>query len=338
MKRVGFLFDKICNRENIVEAIKNASKNKLKKFAVRQVINNFDQSVDFIQDLLVNKKYKPSKYYQATIKDGLSKKERIIYKPKFYPDQIIHWCLINIIKPHLMRGMYYLSCASVPGRGMHHAKKYCERWIQNDIKNTKYCLKLDIRKFYPSIDLETLKSKFRRIIKDEDTLWLIDSIVDSHNEGLPIGNYTSQWFANFYLQDLDHYIKNDLRTVYYIRYMDDLVLMGSNKRQLKKQFEAVRLFLKREKLEVKSNWQIFNISKRKLDFCGFCFCREKTTIRKRITRNLRRSFFRISRKPGRRNAASIMSYYGWIYHTDSYVLYEKYFSKNMKIYKEMLKC
>ena len=338
MKRIGFLYDKIYKRDNVVDAIRSASKNKLNKFAVKQVLNSFDQSVDFICDLLKDKKYIPSGYYQATIRDALSKKDRIIFKPKFFPDQIVHWCLINIIKSALTRGMYQLSCASIPNRGMHYAKKYCERWIRSDYKNTKYCLKLDIKKYYPSIDKNILKSKFRKVIKDNEVLWLIDSIINSHHEGLPIGNYTSQWFANFYLQDTDHFIKEELSIKYYIRYMDDLVLFGPNKRELRKKFDKLRIFLGHEKLQIKNNWQIFNVSKRNLDFCGFCFNRKKTTIRKRITRNLRRSFFRFFRKPGRRNAASIMSYYGWVSHTDSYILYQKYFSKNTKNYKEILKC
>jgi len=324
MKRIGFLYDKIYKRDNVVDAIRSASKNKLNKFAVKQVLNSFDQSVDFICDLLKDKKYIPSGYYQATIRDALSKKDRIIFKPKFFPDQIVHWCLINIIKSALTRGMYQLSCASIPNRGMHYAKKYCERWIHSDYKNTKYCLKLDIKKYYPSIDKNILKSKFRKVIKDNEVLWLIDSIINSHHEGLPIGNYTSQWFANFYLQDTDHFIKEELSIKYYIRYMDDLVLFGPNKRELRKKFDKLRIFLGHEKLQIKNNWQIFNVSKRNLDFCGFCFNRKKTTIRKRITRNLRRSFFRFFRKPGRRNAASIMSYYGWVSHTDSYILYQKY--------------
>ena len=336
MKRKGYLYSLICDTENIKKAIISASKGKTKKHSVRSVLDNFDESVKYIENLLVNKQYIPNKYYSATIKDGLSGKERTIYKPKFFPDQIIHWCLINIIKVLLRRGMYHWSCASIPKRGPHYAKKACEKWIRRDYKNTKYCLKLDIKKYYPNVNKERLKEKFKRLIKDEDTLRLIVLIIDSHHEGLPIGNYTSQWFANFYLQDTDHFIKEILGIKYYIRYMDDLVLFSSNKREVRKKFYLLKEFLNKEFLTIKGDWQIFNVSKRTLDFCGFCFKRNKTFIRKRITKRMRMKHFSFKRKPNKHNAASLMSYYGWLVHTDSYILFKKYYKDNLKLIKEAL--
>jgi hypothetical protein len=337
MKRQGFLYDKICNISNVKSALISASKNKTKKFAVQNALRNFEENANFVRELLVNKSYIPNKYYPATIKDGISGKERTIYKPKFFPDQIIHWCLINVIKPLLLRGMYHWSCASIPGRGPHYAKRACEKWIRNDYSNTRYCLKLDIRKYYPNINKERLKEKFRRMIKDTDTLLLIDAIIDSHHEGLPIGNYTSQWFANFYLQDTDHFIKEGLDIKYYIRYMDDLVMFGSNKRELRKKLEKLRTFLTNEDLTIKDNWQIFNVSKRRLDFCGFCFTRNKTFIRKRITRRMRHKYYSFQKRPTMHNAAALMSYYGWVVNSDSYILYDLYYKKYMKLYKGALK-
>ena len=236
-----------------------------------------------------------------------------------------------------MRGMYHWSCASIPGRGPHYAKKACEKWVRNDYSSTRYCLKIDIRKYYPNINKERLKEKFKRLIKDEDTLWLIDVIIDSHHEGLPIGNYTSQWFANFYLQDTDHFVKEELNIKYYIRYMDDLVMFGSNKRELRKKLEKLRTFLTNEGLTIKDNWQIFNVSKRRLDFCGFCFTRDKTFIRKRITRRMRHKYYSFQKRPTMHNAAALMSYYGWVVNSDSYILYDLYYKKYMKLYKGALK-
>jgi len=338
MKRQGYIYKDICDIKNVRSALISASKNKTKKFAVKNALNDFENSVTFVKTLLDNKTYTPNKYYPSVIKDGISRKERTIYKPKFFPDQVIHWCLINKIKPLIMRGMYHWSCASIPGRGPHYAKKACEKWIRNDYSNTRYCLKIDIRKYYPNINKGRLKEKFRRLIKDTDTLWLIDAIIDSHHEGLPIGNYTSQWFANFYLQDTDHFIKEELDIKYYIRYMDDLVMFGSNKRELRKKFERLRSFLADESLTIKGNWQIFNVSKRRLDFCGFCFTRDKTFIRKRISRRMRAKYYSFLKRPNRHNAASLMSYYGWVKHTDSYILFKKYFKDKLKKIKEALRC
>lgn len=220
MKRVGNIYNNLLKKENIRKSILLASKGKRNRNGVKKIVENISYYVDDIYNMLQERSYIPSKYVKMLIHDGTRKKERIIYKPQFYPDQIIHWCLMQEIQPILERGMYEFCCASVPGKGIHFGSKYIKKILVNDRKNTKYCLKLDVKKFYPSIDKDIMKRKFRRIIKDGDVLDLIDKIIDSGETGLPIGNYTSQWFANFYLQDLDHFIKEQLHIKYYIRYMD----------------------------------------------------------------------------------------------------------------------
>ena len=147
-----------------------------------------------------------------------------------------------------------------------NATKYIEKILVRDRKNTKYCLKLDVKKFYPSIDKEILKRKFRRKIKERETLELIDKIIDSSEEGLPIGNFTSQWFANFYLQDLDHYIKEQLKAPYYIRYMDDMIIFHRNKKELHKVKDKIEEYLNKEHLKLKENWQLFKSNSRPIDF------------------------------------------------------------------------
>lgn len=99
MKRQGYIYKDICDIKNVrsalISALISASKSKTKKFAVQNALKNFEENVTFVKSLLDNKSYIPNKYYPATIKDGISGKERTIYKPKFFPDQVIHWCLIN---------------------------------------------------------------------------------------------------------------------------------------------------------------------------------------------------------------------------------------------------
>ena len=166
MKRVGNLYSQICNKNNVRKAILNASKGKKSRPNVKRIVDNINFYVEDIHKMLSTKEIKFSPYKKMTIHDGTNKKERIIYKPKFYPDQIIHWCLMQIIEPYIIKGMYDYSCASIPDRGIHYGAKYIKRIIVNDRKNTKYCLKLDIHHFYPSIDKEICKNKFRKIIKD----------------------------------------------------------------------------------------------------------------------------------------------------------------------------
>lgn len=231
MKRVGYIYQDICSIKNIQQAIMNASKGKKNRRVVRNIVEHEEQAANEIRAILLSTSYKPKPYHKFIIKDGPSKKERTIYCPAFYPDQIIHWAIMQVIEPIMMKGMYEFSCGSIPGRGIHYGKRYIERWLHRDRKNTKYCLKLDVKKYYPHIDNSVLKAKFREKIKDEEALRLIDTIIDSHAEGLPIGNYTSQWWANFYLEGLDHYIKENLHIKYYLRYMDDMVLFSSNKKR-----------------------------------------------------------------------------------------------------------
>lgn len=212
MKRTGFLYEKVCDPENIKVAIRESSKGKRTQRRVKRVLDNIDQYAKRISDMLKAKTYAPSPYVEKTIHDGSAGKERIIYKPRYYPDQIIHWALMLQVQSIIMQGMYKYSCGSVPGRGTALGQKTLRKWLDKDRKGTRYCLKMDIQKFYPSVDNETLKRMFRRKIKDRDCLWLIDQIVDSA-DGLPIGNFTSQWFSNFYLEGLDHFIKQARRAV-----------------------------------------------------------------------------------------------------------------------------
>lgn len=324
MKRTGYIYDKICDIENIKTAIMKASLGKRNKRYVKQIIKNMDICAQLISDMLKDKLYIPSPYTIKKIVDGTSGKERTIFKPRFYPDQIIHWSLMLQIQPLLMRGMYAYNCGSVPGRGTSHGQKAIRKWLDSDYKGTKYCLKMDIKKYYPSIDNDILKQAFRKIIKDKDCLWLIDQIIDS-SEGLPIGNFTSQWFANFFLQRLDHYIKEKLQAKYYIRYIDDLVIFDGNKRKLHKDRINIDRYLYGINLKLKENWQIFKVSKRPVDFLGLKFYYEKTTLRKKSALRIKRRAKKI-RKKGHLtyiDACAMISYWGWIKRSDSMQFYDK---------------
>ena len=335
MKRVGNIYCKITSRENIARAFTNAAKGKHDRKVVKEITNNLNYYIDEIHQMLMSKTYIPSPYIILKIQDGTRKKKRIIFKPKFYPDQVIHWALMQQIEPIMVKGMYDLCCASVKNRGIMRASRHIKRIIVNDRKNTKYCLKLDIKKFYPSVDKEILKQKFRKKIKDNDVLHLLDMIIDSSEEGVPIGNYTSQWFANFYLQDLDHYIKEKLQVKHYVRYMDDMLLFHRNKKELHKIKLAVDEFLEKEHLRIKENWQLFKVDSRPLDFIGYRFYRGYTTLRDsnflRIKRRIKKVYKK--RKINYLDASAIISYVGWLKHCDSHIFKEKYLNPYINIKK-----
>lgn len=332
MKRVGNLYEKVCSLDNIQEAIMKASLGKRNRPFVKTILARPAVYAGEVQTLLRTKTYVTSPYTVKVIKDGASQKERTICKPRFYPDQIIHWALMLQLQPVLLHGMYEYTCGSVPGRGTSYGQKTIRKWLDGDYRGTKYCLKLDVTKFYPSIDTTLLKALFRRRLKDPDCLWLIDTILDSA-PGLPIGNYTSQWFANFFLQGLDHYIKEELKIKYYLRYIDDMVLLGGNKKTLHKAQKAIDAYLHGLHLTMKGNWQVFLIDTRAIDFLGFRFYRNRTTLRKRNALRIRRRMAKISRKTqlGFRDACAVVSYWGWIKRSDSYNFYHRYVTPLVKL-------
>ena len=234
-KRIGYLYEKICDLENIKLAIRNASKKKRKQKNIRRILKRIDIYAEQIRNLLLTESYCPSEYVMQTINDGIRQKKRNIAKPRFFPDQCIHHALIQVIEPCIMRGMYYYCCGSVSGRGDKRIRKAMLRWIKKRPQKSKYVLKMDVRRFYESIDHTHLKEVLKKKIKDKRVLWLCDIIIDSYPHGIPIGNYTSQWFCNLFLEDLDCKIKEFLGKGHlYTRYIDDMVVLGPNKRKLHK--------------------------------------------------------------------------------------------------------
>lgn len=261
------------------------------------------------------------------IYDGINRKKRTIIVPK-YTEQIVHHMVTQTLVPIFSKGMYEHSYGSLPNRGAHRGKKYIEKWIRQDHKNCKYVLKMDIRKFFDSIPHDILKEKLARIIKDEKFIKVLFEIIDVQDVGLPLGFYTSQWIANWYLQGLDHYIKEALKAKYYIRYMDDMVIFGSNKRELHRFQKDISSELNKLGLLMKDNWQVYRFDYEKngkrygrcLDFMGFKFYRHKTTLRKSIMLKASRKAKKIGKKekPTIYDVRQMLSYMGWISCTDTY--------------------
>lgn len=343
MKRIGNIYEKVIQLGNIESAIMKASKGKTKRKSVEKILDSPTYYAIQIQKMLKDKAYVPSPYIEMIIHDGVRKKERVIYKPQFYPDQCIHWAVMLQLEDILMKKMYYWNCASIKGRGLHHGSKHIKKILIEDRKYTKYCLKLDVKKFYPSIDKEVLKNKFRKIIKDKDFLWLIDTIIDSSESGVPIGNYTSQWFANFYLTDLDYYIKDELKIKHYVRYMDDMVLFSNNKKELHKVRVKIEEYLNKElHVKLKENWQLFKTDSRPLDFLGYRFNRNPETkevyitLRKSNFLRFKRRMKKISKKPelNFHDACAVMSIWGWVSKSNGY----NYIEHHIKEYVDISKC
>ncbi len=319
-----------------------AAKNKKDRSEVQKVLKNIPLHVDLIYEILITKSYQPGQLKEKTIREGAQQKERHVTKIQFFPDQIVHWAIILVLQPLIMRSSYTYSCGSMPGRGPHRGKKVVERWVRQDKKNTKYCAKLDITKFYPSLTNDFLKQLVRRHIKDPDLLWILDKVINTHKQGAPIGYLTSQWLANLALQRLDYVIKQDLKAKYYMRYMDDMVLFGPNKRKLHSAIKEIRKYLFTMGLKIKHTWQIFRIDCRALDFMGFRFYRYKTTLRKSLMLRITRRVRKVHRR-GRanfRDAAAIISYLGWLKHSQTNAVFTKHVKPYLSIgwLKELVRC
>lgn len=206
------------------------------------------------------------------------------------------------------------SC--IEGRGVGGAVDAVKEAVKDTI-NTKYYLQLDVQKFYPSITHRILKSLLRKKIKCERTLRLIDGIIDSA-DGLPIGNYLSQYLANFYLSYFDHWLKEVKKVKYYFRYADDMVIMGPDKAALHQLRVDIEQYLKQHlNLLIKKNWHVSPLAKRPLDFVGYVFSPDHTRLRKRVKKNF-------ARKVARGAApATIASYKGLASHANCKHLIKK---------------
>ena len=154
--------------------------------------------------MLIDRTFVSSEYRMFNVREG--GKMREIADLPFFPDRIVHWALMQVLETMFLRNLIPQSYAAMPGRGTHQALRTLKRYLRRP--DAKYALKMDIRKFFPSIDKDVLMEKLEHRIKDEGVLWLLGRIIhDYPHPGIPIGNYTSQFLANFYLSDLDHYMK-----------------------------------------------------------------------------------------------------------------------------------
>lgn len=326
MKSYNHLYEQMLTEDNARRAILDTAKGKKKKREVAIMLSDIDGYIPKI--LAYAENFKPQKHHVREIYDGIEHKKRTIVVPRL-AEQVVHHMVMNVLAPILRHGMYEHSYASMPGMGLHKAKRFIRKWLDNDVRRTKYYLKLDVRHFFQSIDRELLIKKLRVKIHDERFMNLLTAIIDSaEGDGLPLGFYTSHWLANFYLTEVDHYIKNELKIAHYIRYMDDMVLFDSNKRKLHRTFIAVQSFMECLKLNLKGNYTLarFNYVRgnvdrgRFLDFLGFRFYRDRTTLRRALMLKIARKAKRLKAKgkPTCFDVRQFMSLYGWTRHTDSH--------------------
>lgn len=330
MKRYNNLFDKIVSLDNLYEADKRARRQKSHRPEVILFDKNKDKLLLDLQRKLINGEYETSEYYVFKIYEP---KEREIFKLPYYPDRIVHHAIMNIMEPIWVSAFVKGTYSCIRKRGIHKALKDVKFALKDEI-NTQYCLKLDIRKFYPSIDHDILKTIIRKKIKDKRLLSLLDEIIESA-QGVPIGNYLSQFFANLYLTYLDHWIKEQKKVRYYFRYADDIVILGRDKQELRDLFYNIQDYLNNKlKLNFKDNWQIFKVDSRGIDFVGYRIFHTHTLLRKHIKKNFCKKINKLNKKQNLDKDTykqKICSYIGWIKYCNGRNLLNK-----MSKYKELL--
>ncbi len=256
MKRKGNLYPEIYKLENIICAFNEVCRNTKNKKKVANYKQYKCIYITRIYNTLKNKSYEVGPYNVFTIYEP---KERRIVSQNIHDKIINHLVSRHLLYPAILPCLIPENVASRKNKGSKEGLRLAQQYTRKcKIKyGSYYILKCDISKFFFSIDQEILKQKLKRKIKDKDALDIIFKIIDSEEAGLGIGNMTSQVLAIFYLNDLDHYIKEELKIKYYVRYQDDFLLFHPSKEYLKECLEKIKVFLSKEKLSLNKKSRIY---------------------------------------------------------------------------------
>ena len=312
MKRIGNVFEEIVCYDNLVLAHHRARKGKSHYRGVKHVNANEEKVLKALQSQLINKTFTTSKYRVKRINDN--GKERDIYILPYYPDRIVQHAILNIIEDRLTKSLIRDTFQSIKGRGIHDARKRVRACLKKE--DALWSMKLDVEKYYPSINNNIMKSIVSSFIKCRDTLWLLFDIIDSIR-GLPIGNHISQILGNLYLSAIDWFVKQELKPVGYFRYCDDLILIDKSYQNLKTFKQKIEEKLSNLCLKLKTKVIISKIQNTGLDFVGFLYRKNSTTLRKRVAKAFKD-------KVSKKRYLSILSYKGNCKYVNAKKLWYKY--------------
>lgn len=323
--------------ENLQRAYKESRRGKTHKALVKKVDENPEFYLKEIQQMLINKTFKTSKYRSFMLRER-GKNREVVDLP-YFPDRIVQWALMLQIGPIFKRLFISDTYAAIEGKGSHKCLHKLHKFMR-DKEATRYCLKLDVKKYFNNIDKELLKQMLRRYIKCKDTLWLIDEIIDSYPQGIPIGNYTSQYFGNFYLTQFDHWIKEQKHIKYYLRYMDDLIILHESKEFLHKLKIEIEEYLAGIHLKLKENWQVFPSRVRGVDYVGYRTFDDFTLLRRATKKRMKKAsngiLKRVKNKQEitKHNIGTYASYNGILKHCSGFRLRQNSLQKIDKFIKE----
>lgn len=348
MMRVCDIWPRLVSFENLLKAFRKAWLGKRGRLGVAEFELDLEKELLALQRELQEGRYQPGDYRLFTIYE---RKPRVIAAAPFR-DRVVHHAIMSLIEPPLDRTFISDSYACRRGMGVHLAIDRYQTWAQT----YRYTLKMDVRQYFPSIDHDLLKEKLRRRIKDQCTLELLDRIIDGSPRGnrepyyflgddlftplercagIPIGNLTSQFFANLYLDDLDHYIKQVLNVRPYLRYVDDMVVLDHDKNRLADIRAAVRDRLAADRLVLHPNKAHITHAGDGLNFLGYVVFPQRRRLRNdnghRFARKLRRmaQAYGTGRLERCKVVASTQSWIGHAKHADTDGLRRAIFSQTV---------
>lgn len=309
MKRIGNVFEKVISIENLTLAHKNASQGKKKQNGVKQFNKDIVGNIQRLHDDLREGNYSSPTYRMFTI---FEPKERQIFVID-YPHRIVQHAILQVIGERLTKSFIAHTYACIKGRGLHLAQRHLLRGLK---LGYKYCLKIDVKKFYPSVDQDILVKLLRRMIKDEDVIGLIKTILAT-SKGLAIGNYISQILGNVYLSPLDRFIKEELKVPFMSRYCDDIVMLADDKDYLHDCRKKIEQFLSDKlNLQIKRNYRVFP-TRLGIDYLGYVTYPTHTLLRKTIKKNYIKAV-------KNNKTESLPSYNGWLLGCNSINLRNKF--------------
>lgn len=355
VKQYKYLYRRMLDENIIRKAYKKLRKGKTKRIEIQKIDADLDNEVAAMRRMIENTKppdvpvehpklaYRPKRRTPKLIKE--KGKLRKIFMPEIH-EQWLHHIIVLILEPIITATAYPYSCGSFPKRGAHYGKKALLKIIRKG-KNIRNFAKIDIRHFYDSIRLDVLMRELRIRIKDELFLYIVELCLQGFKKGIPLGFYISQWLANYLLEPLDRFITEKLGIKNLIRYMDDIVMGDNNKKKLHKAIAEIKQFIgRRFRLKLKKNYQVFKFSFQKkngkvigrvIDFMGFLFFRNRTTMRKAILLSATRLAKKLARakEAGRgyfkKHLEAMLSYIGWFSCTDTYDAYQDYIKLLIKV-------
>jgi len=306
MKTYKNLYAKLCNIDNIILAYEKARKGKSKKQSVIEFDKNTQENLEQLQRELIEMSYQPKPLKRFVVRDP---KTRTIHASAF-KDRIVHHLIVGVLEPIYESIFIYDSFASRKNKGSHRAiarfDEFQRKVSQNGqlIKNAQnrnqvqgYVFKADISHYFDNVDHEILINIIKRKIGDGKLIWLIRKVLNNFNspikgKGMPLGNYTSQFFANVYLNGLDYFVKHELKAKYYIRYVDDFVILHRSKKRLEYFKKRIIEFLKEIKLEPHSEKSDIIPLQKGITFLGYRIFYHHKLLRKRNQKHFLRRFYR----------------------------------------------